>query len=133
LTAHPALPVRRPLPPVAAQFARVCTVGLSNTAITLAAFWALERLGLPYPGASALAFLAGVANGFALNSRWTFRAHGSFPRYFGVQLLGLGLGVGLVVIIVSALHAPHLAAQVGAIPPVSVLTFTLSRRLAYGH
>lgn len=125
--------IRRPLTAAAlpAQFIRFCTVGLSNTAVTLVAFWLLERTGIWYPAASAGAFFAGALNGFALNGRWTFRTQGSFPRYLGVQLTGLGIAVGLVALGVQYLHLPHLAAQMAAIPPVSVVTFTLARRVAF--
>lgn len=130
MTAHPL--ARLPHPGGATgQFARFCVVGVSNTAVTLAAFWVLERAGAWYVTASAVAFLLGAVNGFVLNGRWTFRARGSFPRYVGVQLCGLGLDVVLVALIVALARAPHLVAQAAALPPVSLTTFTLARRHAF--
>jgi putative flippase GtrA len=126
LTAHP-LPLAG-LP--RAQFVRFCAVGVTNTIVTLGAFWLLQRAGVFYLVASGLAFLAGVANSFVLNGRWTFRARGSFPRYLAVQLLGLAIGVAILTVAVTA-GSSHLAGQIVAIPPVSVTTFGLARRLAF--
>jgi putative flippase GtrA len=121
------------LPAALPAFARFCAVGATNTAITLAAFWLLERVGTPYQVASALAFAAGVANSYLLNGRWTFRARGSFPRYVAVQLSALALDVACVSGAVELLGMSHLLAQLLAMPPVSVATFVLASRFVFGQ
>ena len=115
---------------MAAQFARFCSVGVLNTLVTLGVFWGLGRVGAWYPAASTVAFLAGAVNSYALNRRWTFRRRGSLARFVAVQALGMALGVGILAVAVAA-GAPHLAGQALAVPPVSVTTFGLARRLVF--
>lgn len=119
------------LPAAAPRFARFCAVGVTNTMITLVGFWLLDHAGLPYPAASACAFVVAVLNSYVLNGRWTFRARGSLVRYMAVQLTGLGLNVGLVTVAVVGLGIAHLLAQMVAIPPVSVVTFILASRFVF--
>jgi putative flippase GtrA len=81
--------------------------------------------------AGALAFALGALNGFALNRAWTFVHSGRLipagARYAVVQLLGLGADLALLRLGVRGLGLAHLLAQAAALPPVTLLTFVLSR------
>jgi putative flippase GtrA len=125
---------RRALRGLAGQGLRFCAVGATNTAVSLVAFWALLAAGLHYVAAAVLAFAAGAVNGYLLNRTWTFHAAGSWRAralYVVVQLLGLGLNAGLVWLFVDAARLAALHAQILALPPVTVLTFTLSRQVVF--
>ena len=127
----PALPELRG---ITGQALRFCVVGATNTAVSLATFWVLLHVGVHYVLAAALAFAAGAVNGYVLNRTWTFRADGSWRArvlYVAVQLLGLGLNVTLVWLLVEAAGLGELLAQVLALPPVTVTTFTLSRQVVF--
>ena len=83
----------------ARQAAKFGVVGVGNTLLSLVVYTALARVGLPGPAAAALAFVAGAANGYVWNRRWTFAAddsHAARVRYLIVQACGLGLTSALV-------------------------------------
>jgi putative flippase GtrA len=121
---------------VTAQLVRFLLVGVSNTALTLAAYTLLVHAGVPPVVASAIAFGAGAVNGYRLNRTWTFHTPRGGPRagarYVAVQLAGLGLnalGVGLAV---GAAGLPRLAGEALALPPASATTFLLVRGWVFG-
>ena len=102
-------------------FLRFGCVGAANTVLTLVTFAALTRAGLLADAASALAFCAGAINGYLLNRSWTFKAPGSLARYVPVQALGALASAGLHVFVAECL----------VIPPVTVLTYLLSRHFVF--
>jgi putative flippase GtrA len=113
------------------QLVRFGVVGAANTALTLATYAVLVALHAPVPLAGAIGWGVGAVNGFVLNRAWTFRgsARGAVPaaRYAAVALLGSGLDATLLAIAVGEEHLPRLAAEVAALPPVTLLTFVLCR------
>jgi putative flippase GtrA len=114
------------------QLLRFCVVGASNTLITLLVYVGSTALGTPAPAAAALGFAVGAANGYLLNRAWTFRAPGAVGRYVLVQALGAGasaLGIGLAT---GAIDAGRLVAEGMVVPPVTLLTYVLSRRFVFG-
>jgi putative flippase GtrA len=118
------------------QAMRFGLVGVSNTALTFSSYAALVWLGAPAPGAAAVGFALGAANGYRLNRGWTFRVGASgraaATRYVLVALLGTGLDAGGVATATGPGHLPRLAAQVVVLPAVSLLTFGLCRRWVFG-
>jgi putative flippase GtrA len=117
-----------------ARFVRFGLVGAINTALTLVTFALLTHLGVAAAPASALAFATGAVNGYLLNRTWTFHARGgaaTLTRYVAVQGLGAlcsGAGVALVSTDL-ALH--RLPAECLVIPFVTLLTYTLARRVVF--
>lgn len=111
-------------------------VGVMNTLLTLATFALLVHLAVPAPAASALAFAAGAANGYRLNRAWTFRTDaggaGTLARYVAIQALGAGLSAAGMALLSQDLEAGHLVAEALALPVVTAVTYTLSRRLFCG-
>jgi putative flippase GtrA len=114
------------------RFCRFGTVGVANTLLTLVTFTLLTRVGVESSLASALAFGAGAINGYLLNRAWTFHASGSLPRYVAVQLVGAACSAGGIALASSTLDLRHLIAECVVIPAVTLLTYTLSRRLVFG-
>ena len=118
---------------VRTQIARYCVVGAVNTLLSLAVDAALLAAGAPLLVASALAFTAGAASGYALNRRWTFGAPGSAAIggiYAVVTLCGLGLDTLLVHLFASA-GLDAFASFVVALPLVTLATFAANRRLTF--
>jgi putative flippase GtrA len=114
-----------------AQLWRFAAVGATNTAVTLLTYALALAAGMPYVAAGALAFVLGALNGFALNRTWTFVHAGPLgpagARYAAVQGIGLAADLALLRLGVRGLGLAHLPAQVAAAPPVTLLTFVLSR------
>lgn len=120
---------------VALQWLRFAVVGASNTLLSTAVFAALFHLGVHYLLASALAFAIGALNSYTLNRRWTFRSHErrapELARFIGVQAVGLGVNLTLLVALVEMAGIQHVFAQLLAFPAASVITFALSRQWAF--
>jgi putative flippase GtrA len=121
---------------LAGQLARFAIVGATNTALSWGLFALMTSMGVWYPAASGLAFAAGAVNGYTLNRVWTFRAGafrmGGLARYAVVQAIGLAANVLTVVAFVEVAGVHRLVAQVFALGFVSLLTFGLNRRWAFG-
>jgi putative flippase GtrA len=111
------------------QLLRFALVGVSNTLLSYVVYLGLLRVETPYVLASAVAFAAGAANGYALNRRWTFAASDSArARLFYVLVQGFALCItsALVWSIVAA-GAAQTAAYAIALPPVTVASFLTNR------
>ena len=118
---------------VRGQIARYCAVGVVNTLVSLALDALLLAAGTPLLVASACAFSAGAATGYALNRRWTFGARASATAggiYVLVTLCGLALDTALVHVLHGVGLAP-LAAFIVALPVVTLATFGANRRLTF--
>ena len=117
-----------------ARFVRFGLVGAINTVLTLVTFALLTHLDVAAAPASALAFATGAVNGYLLNRTWTFHAQGgaaTLTRYVAVQGLGaLCSGAGIALTTTDlALH--RLPAECLVIPFVTLLTYTLARRVVF--
>jgi putative flippase GtrA len=113
----------------ARQLGRFALVGVSNTAVSYLVFLLLLRGEAPYALATAAAFLAGAANGYVLNRRWTFAAPDSRRArlaYLLVQALALGATSTIVWSLVRA-GVPAALAYPIAIPPVTLASFAANR------
>lgn len=81
------------------QFIKFGLVGVLNTALHFAVFYALySLLGLYYLLASTIGYVAGLINSYILNRNWTFRSHDAdqkreFARFIWVNLLSLGVNL----------------------------------------
>jgi putative flippase GtrA len=112
------------------QLGKFVAVGISNTAVSLLTYAALLRVDVVYPVAGAIAFLAGAANGYVLNRRWTFAAADTWQarrRYVLVQLAGLGATTALLWMFVSPAGFGQITAYAMTIPVVTLATFTANR------
>jgi putative flippase GtrA len=128
--------VVRPSPlPLVAQLVRYGLVGATNTALTFATYAALVALGAPATLAAAAGWAVGAANGYRLNRAWTFRSvpsgAGPAARYVAVAALGAGLDALGIAIAVGHDHLPRLAAEIGILPAVTLMTYVLCRRWVF--
>jgi putative flippase GtrA len=122
--------------PVGVQWLRFATVGVSNTALSLALYAGLLSLGTFYLAASAVAFVVATLNSYALNRRWTFRSNGrrgpEVVRFALVSAGGVTVNLALLSLCVDGASLPKFAAQLVVIPLVSVVTFAGNRRWTFG-
>ena len=113
------------------QFLRFVLVGLANTLTSFVAYAALIALSTPYVAAVVLAYFAALAQGYTLNRRWTFKAGAAhlpgLAKYVTVQLTGLAVNLGLVIVLVEAVSTDRLLALALALPAVVVVTFAGNR------
>ncbi len=117
------------------QFLKFATVGGFNALISLATYALLLLAGVWYVVATILAYAIAMLVGYTLNRRWTFRA-GAFQastlvKYLCVQLAGLGMNVGLLVLFVELVGVAEFPAQLLTLPAVASFSFLASRRWVF--
>ena len=116
------------------QLLRFIAVGISNTAITLAAYAVAIHAGVRYLPAGAGAYALGGVNGFFLNRTWTFSHRGHIlpaaARYAAVTAAGILANLVLLHAAIS-LGVPRPAGEVAAVAPVTLLSFALNRAWAF--
>jgi putative flippase GtrA len=111
------------------QLVRFAVVGASNTVLTFVTYM-LAALVVPAVGAAVLGWIVGAANGYRLNSAWTFKdsgVRGARPvaRYLVAQALGAAVSAGGVWLLRG--DAPHSVTELVSLPVASALTFVLCR------
>ena len=110
---------------------KFCVVGVLSTLLVVALYGVLLAIDLQYTIAGALAWIAGVLNGYTWNRLWTFdrTEHQTvlLARYMGVGLLGLALNTCLLVLLHSAAGVDELVAELVALPVVVLTTFLVNR------
>jgi dolichol-phosphate mannosyltransferase len=119
------------------QFARFCAVGASGYAVNLAVYAALLAGGLHYLAAAAVAFLVAAGSNYGWNRAWTFHTVGAPILGQGARALvvsALSLGANqLVLAVLVAAGAGHLAAQAVAILLVTPFSFTANKLWAFAE
>ena len=99
------------------QFLRFGVAGVATNLLLYGVYLALVGLGLPYPLAMTIAYVAGVILGFLVQRRWTFRYRGSgtasAARYLVAYAAGYLLNLlGLWLLVEYARAGPALAQAV---------------------
>lgn len=110
------------------QSLRFGAVGLVNTAIGLAAIYALMLFWDTSPGiANAIGYAIGVTVSFALNRVWTFGSNKSvaheFPKYMLVVAISYLLNLGLVLTAISNFAINPYLAQLFGVGVYTVFVF----------
>jgi putative flippase GtrA len=116
------------------RLVRFGLVGMSNTLLTVSLFVLLTHAGVAPTVASACGFALGAGNGYVWNRAWTFRAAGGpavLGRYVAVQALGAALSAAGVALATTDLELRRLAAEVLVLPPVTIVTYLLARRVVF--
>jgi putative flippase GtrA len=110
---------------------RFALVGASNGALTLTVYLFAIALGVWYPLAASLGYLAGIVNGYTWNMRWTFRTgsfhRGEFLRYVLVAAAGLLASAAGVAIAVGTLGMQKLTGEIASLIPIVLSTYLANR------
>ena len=117
---------------------RFALVGALNTALDFAVFAALfYGLGWPLLLANSLGYVAGLANSYCLNRRWTFRDRTKRPGLTRPALFALfnllSLALANLVVWLLALALPAWLAKLGAVAATFAWNFWSSDRLVFGR
>jgi putative flippase GtrA len=113
---------------------RFGVVGVSNTLISFAAFWAAHRL-MPAAGAQCVSYVVGMIWSYYWNRRWTFQSQSNVAseasRFFTLQIAFMLLSSGALGVLVDRLHLPAGPAWLAVMVVVTVLNFLASRFWAF--
>ncbi|MER8442189.1 GtrA family protein [Mesorhizobium sp. M1066] len=114
------------------KIVRFAIVGLANTAIDLASFFLLLKLGVPPVPANIAAWFVAVTFSFAANGLWSFernraiRLHDAFLRFATLGAL-ISLGVSSLSIALFAGIIGVWPAKIGGVVVAAVLNFLAAR------
>lgn len=104
------------------QRIRFLAVGAANTVFSTILFAGLVLLFGPEVSpviSLCIAWVVGLLLGFSLHRRLVFRVAGHFwldlIRFAGVNYLGLGINIGLMVVLVEVVGLPPIRVQVGIV------------------
>jgi putative flippase GtrA len=115
------------------QFIKFAVVGVLNSAIQYLVFLFLYRFtGTQYLLASIIGYVAGMTNSYILNRRWTFGSRNQkrlteLARFVAVNLISLGVNLGLLFLLVSIGGMAPQWAQVLAIAGSTLINFVLNK------
>ena len=95
------------------QFIKFNLVGLLNTGIDMAAFFALTGVGVGYVLAQTLSYACGMLNSYIWNRNWTFRQKGEktdgrkqILRFVVLNGATLLLSIALLYVLVTVIGLP---------------------------
>ncbi|WP_409341994.1 GtrA family protein [Paenibacillus sp. MBLB4367] len=121
------------------QFLKFNIVGLLNTGIDMAVFFALTGLGVGYILAQTLSYACGMLNSYLWNRNWTFRqaggSAGNHPKSERKQIVRfivlngatLLLSIGLLYVLVTRMGMPAGLGKIVATACTLVVNFAGSR------
>ena len=93
------------------QAVKFVLVGGLNTLIDLGILYLLMKItgiekGLGWSIFKGVSFTAAVINSYILNKFWTFKATGSFGKFFIISLIGFAINVGVASLVVNVIGNP---------------------------
>lgn len=113
---------------------RFGVVGVSNTAISFAAFWSLHRAA-GAAAAQGIAYTLGTLWSYYWNRRWTFQSRGKVAseagRFFSLQIGFMLLSSALLGLLVDRAHLPSGLCWLAVSALITVLNFVASRYWAF--
>ncbi len=119
------------------EVVRYGIVGLVNTGTYVGLYSLLVVLGVPYLLAAIVAYPLPVALGYWLHEHWTFARSEPTMRRLGVflalQAAAFGIGLGVLVLLVSGLGWNPIVARVVATPVGPLITYFTSRIFVFSE
>ena len=96
------------------QFIKFGIVGISNTIVSLAIYYALVFIGLHYILSNAIAFVISVLNAYYWNRKYVFKSHENkaaiLPKIYAAYSFTFFLGTGLLFLMVEIIGISNLVA-----------------------
>lgn len=100
------------------SFFRFCVIGVLNTLLTYLVHALLYRFVGPHLAIVA-GYIAGLLNSYKWNTNWTFRMRlagkGKLSRFFGVNVLLLGLNETGYSLLILVFHSPLITQAVNSV------------------
>jgi putative flippase GtrA len=113
------------------RFLRFALVGGSNGVVTVVTYALLLAIGIAYPIAAILGYMAGIVNGYTWNRLWTFETGPfhlpEFSRYLVVQGSGLALNLLLLYALIEGVGMAKGISEILSVAPVVLLTYLFNR------
>ena len=120
------------------QIAKFMTIGVLNTAIDAAAYFALTRwlgFGSALILAKALAYIIGMVNSFFWNRSWTFNSQDNIWRAAGLftltHIFALAINAGTMAFALEAMQLPEIIALGAATGASFVWNFVLNKWVVF--
>ena len=106
--------------------------GVVNTVTGYVVFLALAQV-IDYRLAIVVGYLVAMVVSYLLNSQFVFRSQGSVSRFVFVNLLLMGMNVGITWSIVHVTAMAEELAQLIAIPVVFLVGFAVNKSFVFGR
>ena len=120
------------------QIAKFMTIGVLNTAIDAAAYFALTRwlgFGSALILAKALAYIIGMVNSFFWNRSWTFNSQDNIWRAAGLftltHIFALAINTGTMAFALEAMQLPEIIALGAATGASFIWNFVLNKWVVF--
>lgn len=114
----------------ASELFRYGIVGVASNAVGYLLYLALTTIGVESKMAMSALYVAGMAQSFFFNHRWTFqrgRFGGSLARYLIAHTLGYTINFTMLYLLVDFLSFPHQLVQAAAVILVALFLFASFR------
>lgn len=120
----------------AAELLRFGAVGLVSNTILYLLYLVLTAAGMGHKSALTLLYMLGGAQGFLLNSRWTFpQVHvggSALARYWMAYLACYLVNLALLAALVDLAGLPHRPVQAAMVLFIAGLSFLLQKSWVFG-
>ncbi|TDT50818.1 GtrA family protein [Fonticella tunisiensis] len=119
------------------RFVKFCAVGVANTIISFVTFYVLsEILGVNYLISSFTGYVAGVANSFILNKKWTFGDNDNkvlpqFLKFAVLNVFSLGINLLIMYICVDKFNLLKTLSQIIATGATTVVNYIGSKTAVF--
>ena len=121
------------------QFVRYALTGGLASLVNIGVYWVLAARGMDPNLAWTLGYVAAVAVGYVVHSRWSFRGHGTRDnlartggRFVIVSLVSFGLNQLWVWLLVVRLGLPLWSPYPLVLGVTPLIVFALNRRWVFG-
>lgn len=121
------------------QFVRYALTGGLASLVNIGVYWVLAARGMAPNIAWTLGYVAAVAVGYVVHSRWSFRGHGTRDnlartggRFVIVSLVSFGLNQLWVWLLVVRLGLPLWSPYPLVLGVTPLIVFALNRRWVFG-
>ncbi len=116
------------------QFVKFNLVGVLNTLVDIGVFELLNVFGLNKYVAQIISYTCGVLNSYLFNTLWTFkkekrRSAKEFVLFLCVNLVSLGVSLGMLYVAEHYLHVEHKLLQKLIATPVAMVVNFLGNKL----